>query len=104
MSVAALDNLIACQAALIAALDGRDAAAIERATSMLADATGKLQHADMRVDETAARKRIDHGLKQVTAAKIRVNALSYWTRQRIDRMAELRGKPMSSNYNIMTKY
>ena len=104
MSLVALDRLIACQAALIAALDGRDAGAIERATSALAVAVGVLQGHDVWRDEDAARTKIDHGLQQVTAAKIRVNALSHWTRQRIDQLAELRGGHISNYYNIAKKY
>ncbi len=104
MSVIALDTLIDRQAALIAALDGRDAAAIERATSALADAVGVLQRHDVWRDEEAVHAKIDHGLQQVTAASIRVNALSHWARQRIDQLADIRGDDTSNIYNIEKKY
>jgi hypothetical protein len=104
MSVIALDTLIERQAALIAALDGRDAAAIERATSALADAVGSLQRSDVWRDDKAVHAKIDHGLKQAIAASIRVNALSHWTRQRIDQLTDLRGGNISTIYNIKKKY
>jgi hypothetical protein len=104
MSVIALDTLIERQAALIAALDGHDVAAIERATSALADAIGTLQRSDVWRDDKAVHAKIDHGLKQTTAASIRVNALSHWTRQRIDQLSDLRGGNISSIYNIKKKY
>jgi hypothetical protein len=104
MSVAALDTVIDRQAELIAALDGRDAAAIERATSALADAVGALQRRDVWRDEEAISTKIDYGLKQVTAASIRVNALSHWTRQRIDQLADIRGDNTSNTYKIKKKH
>jgi hypothetical protein len=104
MSVIALDTLIERQAALIAALDGHDVAAIERATSALADAICTLQRSDVWRDDKAVHAKIDHGLKQTTAASIRVNALSHWTRQRIDQLSDLRGGNISSIYNIKKKY
>jgi hypothetical protein len=40
--------------------------------------------------------RLDHALRQAKAARIRVNILSDWTRQRIDQLSEIRsGAPTS---------
>ena len=84
----ALDQVIARQEELIKALDGRDASAIEAATVELADALRALG-AEGAVYGVAP-KRLDHALRQTQAARIRVNVMSDWTRQRIDRLSEIR--------------
>ena len=84
-----LDHVIACQERLISALDSRNAAALEAATAELADALTQLR-ANGAVYQTDS-NRLDHALRQSEAARIRVNVLADWTRQRIDRLAEYRG-------------
>jgi hypothetical protein len=84
----ALEKVIARQDELIGALDARDAAAIEAASLELADALRTLG-AEGAVYGVEAR-RVEHALRQCQAARIRVNVLSDWTRQRIDRLTEVR--------------
>lgn len=83
-----LEHVIACQDRLIGALDARDGPAIEVATVELADALSALdaEGAFYGVETN----RIEHAQRQAEAARIRVNMLSDWTRQRIDRLAEIR--------------
>jgi hypothetical protein len=100
VSVSAIDHMIACQAAMIAALDSNDAAAIERATSALADAVGGLRKPGAWHDNEEARTMLDHAIKQSEAVRMRVNCLSHATRQRIDRMAVLRGGGFANIYNM----
>lgn len=83
-----LEEVISRQEQLILALDARDPAAIETATVELADALRALG-AEGAVYGTAP-QRVDHALRQAQAARIRVNVLSDWTRQRIDRLSEIR--------------
>jgi hypothetical protein len=91
MTTAHVEQLITAQTALIAALDTRDAGAIETATHALAEAAAALRAQDSWREGSALRERLGHALKQTDAARIRVNYLSNWTRQRIDSIAELRG-------------
>jgi hypothetical protein len=96
-----LEYVIRCQQRLIAALDARDAAALETATSELSDALTALR-ANGAVHDVE-RDRVDYAMKQAQAARIRVNVLSEWTRQRIDRLAEVRSGP-SATYGKRTIY
>jgi hypothetical protein len=100
VNASALDHMVACQNAMIAALDSSDVAAIERATSALADAVGQLRRPGAWHDTTEARTMLDHAIKQSEAVRIRINCLSHVTRQRIDRMAALRGGGLTNIYNI----
>ena len=90
----ALERVVACQERFIEALDARDAEAIETATIELAGVLQELaaSGAVRGVDQA----RLDHALRQAKAARIRVNILSDWTRQRIDQLSEMRsGAPLS---------
>jgi hypothetical protein len=98
MTDTALDHLLACQKALIAALDARDADVIEQASRQLAFAVANSQNYDAWHSSAGARVKLEHGLKQSNAARTRVNYLSEWTRQRIDRLNELRGAPVTHTY------
>ena len=104
MKADALDTLIDCQAALIAALDGGDVSAIEQATSALAVAVGNAQGRGAWRAQNQYRDKIEYGLKQSKAASIRVNCLSHSTRQRIVRLTDLRGGNFLTHYNISKKY
>lgn len=90
MSDAALDRVVDSQSALINALDARDADAIFEAVKHLEEAlavlrsNGAVRH--------QSRDKIELAVRQTQAARIRTNVLSDWTRQRIDRLAELRGQ------------
>lgn len=90
MPHAALDDLIAAQQAMIAALDSQDVAAIEYNSHAVARALGQLQldrHSNAAGDYKAS---LAHGLALAKAAQIRINTLSYWTRQKLDRLHALR--------------
>lgn len=86
----AIDHMIACQDALLAAIDARDVEGIERASVALSSATQALQQPGAWETTPATQARFDHALKQSKAAAMRVNTLSHWTRQKIDQLRELR--------------
>jgi hypothetical protein len=97
----ALDRVVACQDEMIEALDRRDAEAIELATIALAEALHGLagQGAVYAGDEA----QIDLALRKADAARIRVNILSDWTRQRIDQLSEIRsGSPLSYGKQVLS--
>ena len=96
-----LEHVIDCQQRLIEALDARDAAALEDATLELANALGALNANGAVYDVEPTR--LGFAMKQAQAARIRVNVLSDWTRQRIDRLAEVRSGP-SATYGKKTIY
>lgn len=87
---ASLEHIVACQERLIAALDGRNASEVEAATADLSDALSMLSEAGAVYQADAGL--LDHAIRQSEAARIRVNVLADWTRQRIDRLAEIRGQ------------
>ena len=91
MTTALIDQLITAQAALITALDSRDAVAIEQATQALGSSVAALRGQDAWRESGDVRERVSHALKQTDAARIRVNYLADWTRQRIDGITQLRG-------------
>jgi hypothetical protein len=83
-----IEEIVEQQAALIAALDAGDADAILAASDRLA---AKLEV--FRTHSTTINpEKIGYALKQANAASIRVNYLSHWTRQKIDRLAQHRGQ------------
>lgn len=85
---ASIDHVIACQDRLLGAIDALDAPAIEAATVELAAALGALGSEGAFYGLEPGR--LDHAMRQAEAARIRVNVLSDWTRQRIDRLGEIR--------------
>ena len=91
MTTALIEQLITAQSTLIAALDTRDAVAIEQATRTLGSTVAALRAQDAWRESGDVRERISLALKHTDAARIRVNYLSDWTRQRIDGIAQLRG-------------
>lgn len=98
MSETCVDAVISAQTALIAALDARDAGAIEAATRTLAEAVAAMRAQDSWRESSPLRAQIGHALRQSDAARIRINYLADWTRQRIDSIAELRGGGISHAY------
>lgn len=101
MMAADLEHVIDCQQRLIEALDAREVEAVEIATGALSRALAKLQSSGAVYDVSETRLR--HAMNQAAAARIRVNVLSEWTRQRIDRLAEIRSGP-SATYGIKRIY
>ena len=89
-------TVLNCQVRLIAALDSRDADAIRSASAELGVAMEELRLDSGTIDHSL----LELGLKQNEAARIRVKYLTAWNRQKIDRLAELRGQ---SNGNIYAK-
>lgn len=87
------DRLIARQTELIAALDAGDPDAILAASAAMADAVEAV-----RGGRAPGRDHLEHGLKLADAARIRVNYLSAWNRQKIDHLAQLRGQSADTVY------
>jgi regulation of enolase protein 1 (concanavalin A-like superfamily) len=95
--MSALEEVLLAQDKLLAALDARDVAAIEQASQALAEAVVRAKSSDWGAAPQEAQAHLDHGLRQNEAARVRINCLSDWNRQKIDRLAELRGSP--ANYH-----
>jgi hypothetical protein len=89
-----IDQVIACQTDLIAALDAFDADAVTAASKALADVLALLPDDDRPVDAD----QLAYGMKQAEAARIRVKYLTAWNRQKIDRLTEIRGQSSSNIY------
>ena len=98
MSEAMLDQVIKCQASLLLAIDSRDAITIERASAELSHALSAVRAQSVWKETANIKDQISYALKQPEAARMRVNYLSQWTRQRIDRLTELRGESSFSGY------
>jgi hypothetical protein len=96
-----LDSIIKRQSDLIAALDAQDASAITHATEALAAAMTISKSSPLQRGFEPPTERVTEALQQAKSASIRINYLLNWTRQRIGKIAELRGQPMngySSSY------
>jgi hypothetical protein len=89
-----IDRIIARQADLIAALDAFDADAVLVASRALAEVLAVLPQDEEAVDPG----KLAYGMKQAEAARIRVKYLTAWNRQKIDRLAELRGQSSPHTY------
>jgi hypothetical protein len=95
MNSTAIDDLIGCQSELIRALDAREISAILAAANALSAATESARWGAGNHEDAA---KLEYAHKQSTALKIRINTLSAWNRQRIDRLGELRGNTPSTTY------
>jgi len=89
-----IDRIIARQTDLIAALDAFDADAVLVASRALAEVLAVLPQDEEAVDP----EKLAYGMKQAEAARIRVKYLTAWKRQKIDRLAELRGQSSPHTY------
>ena len=101
MNLDHLDRIVARQSELIAALDAQDATAITAATESLAAAISLAKNDVSQFDKRSSAERVAEALQSANAASIRINYLMHWTRQRIGKIAELRGRPAtgySSSY------
>lgn len=103
MSEAVLEQVIAAQAALIAALDGGRVESIEAATHALSSALASVRGEGAWRGSTGAHARVDHALRQTQAASVRVNYLADRTRQRLDSLAKLRGNSPTQTYDSRGK-
>ncbi len=99
MSRSSVKLLIDAQNALITALDSGDVAAIETATRHMAHAVEGVRTQDAWHDPDSIDD-LNHAMKQTQAARIRVNYLSDWTRQKIDRFSEIRGGVRATKYMV----
>lgn len=97
MTAQSIEALMQCQTALIAALDAGDVAEIERATQEMGSAVEALRADDGRVGSNSLPS-LDHAMRQNQAARIRVNYLSEFNRQKIDRLSEIRGADPALTY------
>lgn len=96
MAIAALEQLIASQGALIDALDQGDVAALEEATRGVARAIDAVRHE--RANAQSERLRVDYALRQTEAARGRVNFLTDRVAQRLDRLTGRRGRGFVQTY------
>jgi hypothetical protein len=100
---AEIETLIACQSALLDALDAGDVAAIEDTTARVAAAVAAVRARGGWTDGAPEKDRISHALKQAEAARTRVNFLTDRTRRRIERLSELRGQRIVQTYGSRGK-
>jgi hypothetical protein len=91
MSAERIEAVLERQATLIAAIDAQDADAIVRATEDLAAAVSALGDVQDWPTDGDNASRLRAALDQNRAAAMRVNSLAHWTRQRIDRINDVRG-------------
>lgn len=94
-----ISQLIACQDALLAALDARDVDAIQTASEALAKAVQGAKAKDVWHDGPELKAGIDHALRQNDAARMRVNIMSEWTQRRAAQLAEIRGQAPAHVYS-----
>jgi hypothetical protein len=88
------EHLIERQTELIAALDAGDADAIIAVSANMAAILRTIRDDAAKCNP----KHIEQGLKLAEAARIRVNYLTAWNRQKIDRLAQLRGQATGTTY------
>jgi hypothetical protein len=93
-----IEVLVASQARMIAALDGRYPDDITAATAELAAAIAAAKQDRPGPAGRADASLIDHALRQNDAARMRVNILSGWNRNRMDRLSELRNASHNLTY------
>ncbi|WP_156680344.1 hypothetical protein [Sphingomonas profundi] len=91
MSVIVLERLIASEQALISALDGDEAAAIEQSLIGFADAIDGLKGVAGWRDTPDVVIRVTHALQLAEAARIRTVYLADRTRRQIERLTAIGG-------------
>ena len=95
MSAAALRKIEDCQEALVSALDGDNIDALEQSIEALRYAVDAARSVGGWHDEAEIRARAEKIRALAHAAMIRVNFLTDMTRQRLDTLAALRGRPVT---------
>ncbi len=98
MSAAVIDRLIDAEEALIAALDGDEADAIEQALTYFADAVDGLRGVAGWRDTPDVVTRVTHALQLADAARIRTAYLADRTRRQIARLAAIGQRPAALSY------
>jgi hypothetical protein len=94
MSNAVVEELIAREDALIAALDGQDVAGIEDATRAMRDAIAGLAANGAWNTDPELGARLVQALRLAEAAAGRINYLADRNRRQLDRLAILGGDPL----------
>lgn len=92
MSAESIEAVLDCQSDLIVAIDGRDPGAILRASEALAAAVSQLGEVGEWPSDPLTADRLRDALSQNQAAAMRINLMAHWTRQKIDRLMELRSQ------------
>jgi hypothetical protein len=95
---AELAELEAQHEALLAALDGNDVAAIERASTALAGSLQALKGFDSWVADPDLKLAAERIGRLAEAAMMRVNVLGDRARRRADSLAAMRGQPIAATY------
>lgn len=98
MMTQVVEQLVAREQALIAALDEQDLAKIERATSGIREAVTRLTATGGWRAEPELKERLVHALKLAQAASGRLNYLADRNRRQLDRLATLTGAPLPAAY------
>jgi predicted lipoprotein len=98
VNIVALDTLIAAEKALIAALDGDDAAAIERGTTAYAGALDAVRGQTGWTGTAETKAKLAEARMLADAARARVNILADRTRQRLSLFARAAGKDIGVGY------
>lgn len=98
MSEAALDELIAAERTLIAALDAGDVEAIERGTTEYAAAVRRVQAIGGWRARPEAKARVVEALTLAESARVRVNVLADATRRRLAMLARANGRETRIGY------
>jgi len=102
MSEDGFDRLAACQDAMIRALDGGNAAAVEAAAQALRGAVEAVRAESLPANPDN-RMRFAALAAQASAAQARVNFLTDGIARRIDRIAEARGLARPGTYRATTR-
>jgi len=98
VSEAALDKLMAAQAAHIAALDAGDIDVLESATVALSAALDEVRSVGGWRTRPDLRSHLIDARKQADAARARVNWLADVTARRLDRLVSVTGLPRAQAY------
>lgn len=99
MSASALAKMEECQEALVHALDGDDIDALEQSIEVLRYTVEAARGMGGWHDEPDLRERALRIQSLAQAAMMRVNFLTDLTRQRLDTLAALRGRPVTHHYS-----
>lgn len=95
---AALAHIEARHEALLAALDGHDAAAIEQASAALGESLEAVRALESRAPNPELRPAVTRIRRLAEAGTMRVNLLADHTRRRADALSAMRGQPVSATY------
>lgn len=94
----AVESIIAIQATLMEAFDSRDVARIEATTKDLARALEQVRQRGAILADDKLRTDLSYALKQTEALKTRVNYLALRNREKIEKLAQMRGAAMPHVY------